>query len=81
MTENIKALADLVEQYPSRVRIDYDDNDDRRFCNNVLLALKKAWPELLPLCADLLAEYVPLKQALVVPGTLNKNLGLPTGEA
>ena len=39
--------------------------------------LKAAWPELLPLCEDLLREVAAPKQELVVAGSLNKNLGLP----
>lgn len=36
-----------------------------------------AWPELLPLCEDLLREVAAPKQELVVAGSLNKNLCLP----
>lgn len=39
--------------------------------------LKKSWPELLPLCADLLEDKPVEKFPLVVSGSLNKNLGLP----
>ena len=39
--------------------------------------LKSAWPELLPLCEDLLREVPTVKQDLVVTGNLNKNLCLP----
>jgi 5'-deoxynucleotidase YfbR-like HD superfamily hydrolase len=46
MSQNIQKLLALIAEFPVRKRIDYDNEADRVFCNEVLIACKAAGPEL-----------------------------------
>jgi hypothetical protein len=73
MDARISVLLELVDEFPKRGAISYEEDDDRRFCNAILIALKLAAPKIRVLATSqgpiVDAEIVPSNEA---PASLPK---------